>query len=123
MSIQCKFAHCTISCTENHTKYFSVPVHYLMHHKLWNRISSLNRSVSPPGLLVAILGTYYNFFLLLCCHDYASKIQLDVPILKFQSTEQILIHVYNTKKQAGILHTGKSKKGEVLCLKALGRNE
>jgi len=63
------------------------------------------------------------FFLLLCCHDYASRIQLDVPILKFQSIEQILIYVYNTKKKVDILHTKKSKKGEVLCLKALGRKE
>ena len=82
-----------------------------------------NRSVSPPGLPLAVSSRYSDFFLLLCCHDYASRIQLDVPILKFQSVEQILIYVYNTKKQDGILHTGKSKKGEVLCLKALGRNE
>lgn len=63
------------------------------------------------------------FFLFLCCHDYARRIQLDVTNLTFQSGEQILIYVYNTKKQADILHTKKSKKGEVLCLKALGRNE
>lgn len=63
------------------------------------------------------------FFLLLYFNGYASRIQLKIPILKFQSTEQILIYVCNTKKQADILHTWKSKKGEVLCLKALGRNE
>lgn len=49
--------------------------------------------------------------------------EFDGQILRIQSTEQILIYVCNTMNQAGILHTGKSKKGEVLCLTALGRNE
>lgn len=107
---------------KKHTKDFSVLVHCLMHYKIWNRISSLNRSAAPPELLLCY-DSVTIFFLLLCCHDYAIRIQLDVPILKFQSIVQILIYVYNTKKQAGILHTGKSKTGEVLCLKALGRND
>lgn len=121
MSIQYKFVYCTISSTKIIPKIFQYKCAAL---HIINRISSLNRSASPPLLLLAVSGrSYDSFFPLLCCQDYARRIQLDVPILKFQSIEQILIYVYNTKKQAGILHTTKSKKGEVLCLKALGRNE
>lgn len=49
--------------------------------------------------------------------------EFDGQILHTQSIEKILIYVCNAMNQAGILHMGKSKKGEVLCLTALGGNE
>lgn len=107
----------------SNTKNFSSPIHCFMHHILWNRITPLKISVITRASAWLYQVATMIFFLLLYFNDYATRILLNIPILKFQSTEQILIYVCSTKKQADILHTWKSKKGEVLCLKALGRNE